>query len=461
MNRPRSSHFWRHLVFWPALLLLGGIALAITQSGPGQAHTHLKEATKSSLILAEGTQVELPGVVLAAYATGLNQPTDIAHTGSLDDVRLFVTEKEGTIRVIDSGGDLLSEPFLNIDGRVQSGAPGTYGFESGLLGLVFDPDYLTNGYFYVNYTYAGDGDEENTGEGDNHISRFQVSAADPNQADPASEEILLTVPQPRPNHNGGDLAFGPDGYLYIAIGDGEGGGDINNNAQNLGLPLGKLLRIDLDAAAGSAPDCVGRGTGNYSVPALNPFSDGPGGSCDEVWALGLRNPWRFSFDRSTGDLFIGDVGEDLQEEIDFQAAGSPGGENYGWHCYEGSLPFLPAACDPPGAYIFPIHEYSHSEGSSVIGGFVYRGTMHAELAGQYFFADYGLPPAYASARLWSLTPDGVSWQVQEHGLHNANFSSFGEDGAGELYLADVTNGIIYLLFYAENQVFLPLVTTGP
>ncbi len=203
------------------------------------------------------------------------------------------------------------------------------------------------------------------------------------------------------------------------------------------------------------------GPGSTAYRRLTPYQDGPGGSCDEIWALGLRNPWRFSFDRLTGDLFIGDVGENLQEEIDLQPASSPGGENYGWHCYEGSLPFLPAACDPPSAYVFPIHAYSHTVGSSVIGGFVYRGSAHAEMAGHYFFADYGTPPTYSSARLWSLAFSGGGWQAQEHGLYNANFSSFGEDGAGELYLADVTNGMIFKLFHAEHQAFLPLAIQNP
>ncbi len=448
-------------VSWFAVLLLAGLTLALSFPGAGRAGRFAARGSGLSAARVQATPEPLPEVSLASFAVGLDQPTDIGHSGLPGDVRLFVTEKQGTIRVVDGSGDLLPASFLNIDGKVQSGIPGEYGLESGLLGLVFDPDYETNGYFYLNYTYAGDGDADNTGQGDNHISRFQVSAADPNIADPDSEEILLTVPQPRPNHNGGDMAFGPDGYLYIGIGDGEGGGDINNNAQNLGLPLGKILRIDLDPSGGSAPDCEGRGSGSYSVPASNPYNDGPGGSCDEVWALGLRNPWRFSFDRATGDLYIGDVGEDRLEEINFQAASSTGGNNYGWHCYEGSLPFLPQACAPPSAYIFPIYEYSHSFGSGVIGGFVYRGNQHPEMAGRYFFADYGAPPIYSTARFWSLANSAGSWQAQEHGRYKANFSSFGEDGEGELYLADVTNGIIFKLFHGGHQAFLPLSVRSP
>ena len=391
-----------------------------------------------------------PNLSLAEYASGLDKPTDIANTGVPGDERLFITEKDGLIRILLPGGAVLPTPFLEIDGKVQSGES-----ERGLLGLVFDPDYAANGFFYIHYTYASTDPDL---QGDSHISRFTVSSGDPNTADPGSELVLLTINQPTFNHNGGDLAFGPDGYLYIGLGDGEGGGDLFNNAQNLGLLLGKMIRIDLDPGEGSAADCFGAGSGQYSIPPTNPFTDGPGGACDEIWSLGFRNPWRFSFDPATGDLYISDVGEDAWEEINVQPASSMGGENYGWHCYEGNHEFLNFAVDCAGATLtFPVHEYPHPIGGSITGGFVYRGSLYPDMAGHYIFADYGHPPTYTSARIWSMYYDGAAWHVKEQAYRNGNFSSFGADIYGELFLADVSNGLIYRLFTTPHVTHLPII----
>ncbi len=270
----------------------------------------------------------------------LHAAVDIAHAG---DERLFVVEREGRIRVVRPNGTVQSIPFLDITDRILIRERS----EQGLLGLAFDPNYEENGYFYVNYTARP--------AGHTHISRFQVSE-NPDIADAASEVVLLRVKQPSSAHNGGDLLFGPgDGYLYIPLGDGGGYRDPNNNAQRTDVLLGKILRIDVDVTAGGeAPDCGE--VGNYRIPADNPFVDGAGGVCDEIWALGLRNPWRASFDRETHDLYIGDVGQDLREEINYQAADDGGGQNYGWRCYEGAqLISVEPHCQDAKAYEgFPV-----------------------------------------------------------------------------------------------------------
>ncbi len=246
-----------------------------------------------------------PTVVFRPYATGFILPVDIANTGIPGDERLFIVEKDGTIRIIDPGGSVISTPFLNIDGRVRSS-----GSEQGLLGLAFHPNYDQNGYFYVNYT---------NNDGDTHISRFSVTA-DENIADPNSELIIFAVQQPYSNHNAGDLAFGPDNYLYIPLGDGGDGGDPQDHAQTMSDPLGKILRIDVDSGPGGPPECVQLVPGAYTIPPSNPYT-GVAGTCDEIWAAGVRNPWRISFDRGNGDLFIGDVGQGLWEEVDYQPVG--------------------------------------------------------------------------------------------------------------------------------------------
>ncbi len=347
---------------------------------------------------------------LERVVSGLRTPTGIAsaHDGS---GRLFITEKAGTVRIV-RGGELLPQAFLDIRNLVGSG-----GSEQGLLGLAFHPRYATTGVFFVNYTDRN---------GDTVVARYRASA-DPERADPASATVVLAVKQPAANHNGGHLAFGPDGKLYIGLGDGGGAGDRFGNAQNPAALLGKMLRIDVDAGE------------PYAIPSDNPFRDRPGYR-PEIWALGLRNPWRYSFDRATGDLYIADVGQNAYEEVNFQPASSRGGENYGWprmegtHCYPSG-----AACDR-GGLVLPVGEYGRSGGCSVTGGYVYRGRSELALTGAYFFADF------CSGTFWSLHRDAAGQWVQTELLRSGvSISSFGEDEAGELYVVGYNNGTLYRL----------------
>ena len=257
------------------LVLLGGVMVVTVMSW-------LAAAAIPSSAPSGGLNLSLD-----PFATGLNKPVVLAHAG---DTRLFAVQQGGIIKIIQANGTVLSTPFLDISDRVDDSDN-----EEGLLGLTFHPDYATNGYFYVNYTHTDGSSVRRT-----RISRFEVTA-NPNVADPNSEEILLTVVQPEWNHNAGDIHFGPDGFLYVPLGDGGGGGDTNNYAQTMTTILGKISRIDVDQGTGAAPDCVGQGTGNYTIPNSNPFVNGAGGQCDEIWAVGVRNPWRTSFDRPTGD----------------------------------------------------------------------------------------------------------------------------------------------------------------
>lgn len=370
----------------------------------------------SVVVLAQQPTTTLPPrtppVQLSPYAGGFFLPVKIASSGIPGDGRLFVVEQNGYIRIVDAGGAVRPTPFLDLSDHI------VWGGEQGLLGLVFHPDYAGNGYFYVNYTRL---------DGDSVIARYSVSG-DPNVADPGSEFVILGFEQPYANHNGGDLAFGPDGYLYIPTGDGGSFGDPQENAQSLGSLLGKVLRIDVD---GGSP---------YAIPPDNPFVGTPN-ALPEIWAFGLRNPWRFSFDRQTGDMFIGDVGQGSWEEIDFQPAASAGGENYGWDCYEGNHSYELTGCSPlPSDYVFPIYEYSHAVGHAVTGGYVYRGSAYPSLLGAYFFADF------ADARLWSLFFNGTTWELTPHGVFaGRNFSTFGEDNSGELYVADYSSGQVLRL----------------
>jgi glucose/arabinose dehydrogenase len=324
--------------------------------------------------------------------------------------RLFAIEQPGLIRIIQDGS-LLAAPFLDIRARV-----GSSGSEQGLLGLAFHPDYTNNGYFFVNYTDRS---------GDTVIARYRVSA-DPSLADPSTEVRLLEVQQPYGNHNGGDLAFGPDGYLYISLGDGGSGGDPRNFGQSVDTLLGKLLRIDVSEVDG------------YSIPAGNPFMDGDGRP--EIWAYGLRNPWRISFDQLTGDLYIADVGQNSWEEVNFQPAGSPGGENYGWNIMEGFHCFQSSACDQSGLTL-PVIEYAlHVQGDcAVTGGYVYRGRSLPDWQGIYVYGDY------CSGRVWGLFQNSTG--VWENGLlfeTGARITSFGQDEDGEIYLVN-HRGSVYQL----------------
>lgn len=354
-----------------------------------------------------------------------NFPVDIAQAG---DSRLFIVEQTGNIKVVSLSSPVEAPIFLDLKDRI------TFSNEMGLLGLVFHPDYTNNGYFYVNYTH-----QENTNSPlFTYVSRFQVSG-NANIADANSELIILRIQQPYTNHNGGDLAFGSDGYLYVGLGDGGSGGDPQNNAQTPSTLLGSMLRLDVDGG-GQAPDC-GQGPTNYTIPADNPFVADADSSCDEIWATGLRNPWRYSFDRQFDDLYIGDVGQNAWEEIDFQPANT-GGLNYGWRCYEGNHPYNTAGCNPDTTvYTFPIDEYGQENGRcAVTGGFVYRGSWYPELNGRYFYSDY------CSGEIWSLETDPPGAFAKTVHLDTPyRIATFGEDAYGELYLADRTGGHIYRL----------------
>ena len=351
---------------------------------------------------AEGaaSSLDRPALALMPIATNLTKPVAIAHAGD-GSGRLFIALQEGQI-VIHDGQGVLPVPFLDIRALVSCCG------EQGLLGLTFHPRFAENGLFFVNYTDRA---------GDTVIARYSVSISEPDRADPDSAATLLTISQPFTNHNGGQLKFGPDGYLYVGMGDGGSGGDPQDNAQNLASLLGKMLRIDVD---GALP---------YTVPPDNPFVTTPGAR-PEIWALGLRNPWRFTFDRVTGDLFIGDVGQNLWEEINLQPAASPGGENYGWRRMEGTHCFNPPASCNPGTLTLPIIEYSHALGCSVTGGYRYRGQQIPELYGTYLYADF------CSGRVWGASQDGAGrWSAAELLDTALLISTFGEDEAGELYLA--------------------------
>jgi glucose/arabinose dehydrogenase len=358
-----------------------------------------------------GSAQTAPEIALETVLTGLAQPTSITHAG---DARLFVTLQRGEVVIFD-GARLLPTAFLDIRSRVSCCG------ERGLLGLAFHPRYAENGYFFVDYTNTA---------GDTVIARYRVSASEPNAADPASEVILLTIDQPFANHNGGQLAFGPDGYLYIGMGDGGSANDPMCNGQRDETLLGKILRIDVDANVNSAPF--------YGIPPDNPFA-APGGPRDEIWAKGLRNPWRFSFDRLTGDLYIGDVGQGAREEVDFQAAGGVGSHNYGWKVMEGTqcggggtsgCSSGTPACNSP-ALTPPIVEYSHAAGDcSITGGYVYRGPSFPALVGTYLYGDY------CTGKIWGATPGaGGVWSTRLFAPRAANLTTFGEDSSGQVYLA--------------------------
>lgn len=343
------------------------------------------------------------GYTWSPVVSGFTRPVDLSHAG---DERLFVVEQQGIIWVID-GGVTMETPFLDIRERVNDRAN-----EQGLLGLAFHPNYAANGTFFVNYSGSG---------GETVISRFQA-LQDRNLGDPGSEFILLTITQPFGNHNGGSLIFGPDGFLYIGTGDGGSANDPQGNGQSLDTLLGKILRIDVD-------------TGEpYSTPEDNPFATGNGSA--EIWAYGMRNPWRMSFDRLTGDLYIGDVGQNQWEEIDFQEAGSPGGLNFGWNLREGMHPF---ASDQTQGLMDPIAEYGRGGGCSVTGGFVVRSPSLPAWNGVYLFGDY------CSGTVWGLLrkPAG-EWEMERLFETGLPISSFGENYLGEIFLVSHSGEILRL-----------------
>jgi glucose/arabinose dehydrogenase len=345
-------------------------------------------------------------------ANGFDRPLYITNAGDGSN-RLFVVEQSGHIWILQDGA-LNPEPFLDISGLIHGDVFGGGYTERGLLGLAFHPDYEQNGQFFIYYTAASS---------DNILARYQVSADNPNAADAASAVILMSVDDPYANHNGGQLAFGPDGYLYVAMGDGGSAGDPLGNGQNPATLLGKILRIDINAET-------------YLVPEDNPFVEDVN-FAPEIWAWGLRNPWRFSFDRATGDLYIADVGQNQREEINFQPADSTGGENYGWNIFEGSYRY--SGGPEPANLVMPIAEYSHDAGCSVTGGYIYRGVALPEFEAVYLFGDY------CSGNIWATYRDlRETWQTSVFMRTQFRVSSFGEDEAGELYVVDY-QGVVYRL----------------
>jgi len=339
-----------------------------------------------------------PQIKLQTFVSGLSNPVGM-ETPRDGTGRLFVLEQTGKIRIIQNGV-LLASPFLDLSAKIEVGS------ERGLLGLTFHPSYAQNGRFFVDYTQRVNGQLQSV------IAEYHVSANDPNKAD-TTETVILVVDQPFDNHNGGQLAFGPDNYLYIAFGDGGSMGDPFGNGQNLGVLLGKILRIDINSGS------------PYAIPPDNPFVGNPSAK-GEIWAYGLRNPWRFSFDRGTRRLFAGDVGQDSWEEVDIIQKGL----NYGWNIMEGFHCYNAPTCNMTGLTL-PIAEYSHAEGEAVIGGFVYRGSGISGLRGVYVFGDYVV------GTIWGLIqrPGGV-WVRGQLLSSGKIISSFGQDTAGELYLVD-------------------------
>lgn len=404
---------------YPLGLTFALLACGLFNAGPGTTQPDAT-AAPSQISPAPPTETAVPPPTPApvdagsfpdasAYqwqpvVSGLDSPVDVQFPPD-GSGRMFVLEQDGRIRIVENG-QLLETPLLDLNNQV-----GSLGNEQGLLGLAFHPRFQENGNFYVNYT---------DNNGNTVIARFH---ADGDAADPASEKVLLQVDQPFPNHNGGVLTFGPDGYLYAGLGDGGAADDPFGNAQNLTTLLGKVLRLDVD---GGDP---------YRIPPDNPFGN-------EIWAYGLRNPWRISFDRLTGDLYIADVGQGAWEEIDFSKGNAPG-QNYGWKFFEGSHAYIgkPTATDH---LTYPVAEYSHSEGGcSVTGGYAYRGASLPEWLGIYLYGDY------CSGLVWGLIhsgdeSSGLQWQSQLLFETGFNITTFGQDRAGEIYLAD-RGGTVYRL----------------
>jgi len=356
-------------------------------------------------------------IELEDFADGFSSPLALKNAG---DERLFVVEQGGVIKIVDLNGVVNTTPFLDIQSIVNAGG------ERGLLGLAFHPEYQANGRFFVHYSNSS---------GDTQISEFSVSTSNPDIANANSEVMLLTVSQPFSNHNGGTIAFGPqDGYLYIGLGDGGGGGDTDNNAQNPTLLIGKLLRIDIDTQSDG---------NNYGIPSDNPFIGDPN-TRDEIWALGLRNPFRFTMDPETNSIWIGDVGQNAREEVN-RASLSQAGLNYGWRCYEGNAPFNTSGCPDESELTFPVFDYSWNGGGSVIGGYVYRGDLYADLQDVYVFGDI----------------DGMisTLDIDDNYINQGQFPgtwvAFGQDINKELYSVNLGGSIFKItggvLSVDENQ----------
>ena len=439
-------------------------------SGDGVNNTSMAITVQNGSNNPTPTPVPPPSAItLQQVASGLAQPVVITNAG---DKRLFVVERAGRIRIIDEAGSLLSTPFLDISGPVDDSEG-----EQGLLGLAFHPNYAVNGYFYVYYTY----DPPGTNNDRTRISRFTRSGSNANLATAASEQILMEFEQPYGNHNAGDIHFGQDGYLYIASGDGGGSywasvgqAPVQMFSQGANDLLGKILRIDVDtpATGSTGPDCTIAGGTNYSIPAGNAFTNGSGNGCDEIWAFGVRNPWRFSFDRANGAGWIADVGQSQWEEIDYIAPGTVGGLNFGWSCFEGTHAaseyynfYDYTQCQPASAYNMPVYQLTHSTSDcSITGGYVYRGTKYLDLPGAYFYSDYCRP----SIRTLTGNPGSLTNTTVLPTGSIASPSTFGEDVSGELYVASISGGQIYRIRGAApaptaavvNQATAPVVIDG-
>ena len=430
--------------FWKICVLIGAVvATACTPSAPPAsqqadgsgaaavtptpAPVHTPAATPASA--ANGTTPPTgtpdsqqapswPDITLVETYSGLRNPVDFSHASD-GSGRLYVVEQIGLVQEF-TDGVMGQSPFMDIRDRVNCCG------ERGLLGIAFPPDFASSRVVYVNYTTTAPGGLHT------RVSRFTLRD-DIHQVDPASETILMQFPQPWPNHNGGQIAFGPDGNLWVGTGDGGSGGDPQNNGQKGQTLLGKLLRIDVTSIT-DAP---------YTIPADNPFV-GNDEFLDEIWAYGLRNPWRFSFDRETGDLYIADVGQNAWEEVNFQPASSPGGENYGWRITEGLHCFNPSVgCSTEGQTL-PVAEYDRLSGLSITGGYVYRGQDQPSLRGIYFFADY------VTGRIWGLRSVNDQWESKLLLDSTHNVSSFGEDEAGNLYVVDYSGTILQIQAASQN-----------
>lgn len=358
------------------------------------------------LLLVFPKVISAQAIELELFKDGFNQPLNLQHAR---DDRLFIVEKEGKIKILNPDLTVLPTPFLDISNKISTNG------ERGLLGLAFHPNYQSNGYFYINYTDLN---------GNTQIARFSVNSSNPNVADDSSETILLSYNQPQSNHNGGDMHFGPDGYLYIASGDGGDYADPLNRAQDLNQLLGKILRIDVDNPSGVNP---------YGIPPDNPFIDTPNAR-SEIWASGLRNPWRISFDEEENAIWIADVGQANQEEINRQSL-DLAGLNYGWRCYEGNLVFDTQDCPQSSELTFPLYTYPHTnQACSITGGHVYRGTEYPENQGLYFFADY------CNGMISALNNQG---EIVVSETYNGRWVSFGKDPNDELYIISIDDGKIY------------------
>lgn len=424
----KTKSLWLVIGF---VLLLGTTVIMTDR----QAAAGAQDVDRFAFLPFLSTPAGPPELELVPYVTGFGGDT-ITGIVNAGDERLFVAERDGRIRIVHADGTLQTEPFLNISDMVTD-----ENWEEGLLGVAFHPNYPAVPYFFVTYTAGVD----------IRVSRFTVEPGNPNEADEKSELNLMSIYKKGEKkggdyrvHNAGDLHFGPDGALYIAIGDGGPDpwninleGDPDHRGQEKDELLANILRIDVDVdGSGLAPDC---GTAGYEIPADNPFVDDADGACAEIWSTGLRNPYRFSFDRQTGEMYIGEVGESRREEINYQPAGSSGGQNYGWSCYEGTVDYMIVdkyLCPPDTVFTMPIYEYDQTNHDcSAIGGYVYRGQQYPSLFGRYVFGDF------CTGRMWLLNRSSAqSWTKSDAGASRLFIATFGEDIHGELYVGERSKG---------------------